>query len=354
MPAQDNDSPRFDPALERYQKQILFAGIGEAGQQRLLRSSVLLVGCGALGSVIADQLGRAGVGRLRIVDRDFVETSNLQRQVLYDEQDVADQLPKAVAAARKLARINSTVRVEPVVADVNRHNVLELMRGMDIVLDGTDNFETRFLMNDAALELGVPWINGGCVGSHGQVMTIIPGRTACFRCLIPAAPQAGATETCDTAGVLASAVNVVSSLQVVDALKILTGQSALIDNVLTVVDVWDGTHRRLKLGDLSQTSGCPACQGGERAWLRGEAGSQSTILCGRNAVQLAPAGNEQLSLEELANRLRPLGAVSTNAYLVRFSVAPYEMTVFKDGRAIVKGTEDPAVARSLYARYIGH
>ncbi|MFO1094631.1 MAG: ThiF family adenylyltransferase [Planctomycetaceae bacterium] len=283
-----------------------------------------------------------------------METSNLQRQVLYDEQDVADQLPKAIAAARKLARINSTVRIEPLVADVNRHNVLELFRDVDIVLDGTDNFETRFLMNDAALETGVPWINGGCVGSHGQVMTILPGRTACFRCLIPQAPQAGATETCDTAGVIAPAVNVVSSLQVVEALKLLTGQTEQIGGVLTVIDVWDGTFRRLKLGDLPRQSDCPACQRGERAWLHGEQGSQTTVLCGRNAVQLAPADRHALSLEELAARLRPLGTVSANLYLVRFSVAPYELTVFQDGRAIVKGTEDAAVARSLYARYIGN
>lgn len=344
----------MDPALQRYQKQILFTGIGEDGQQRLLNSSALLVGCGALGSVIADQLVRAGVGKLRLVDRDFVETTNLQRQVLYDEQDVADQLPKAVAAARKLARINSTVQVEPVVADLNRHNVLELMQDVDVVLDGTDNFETRFLVNDAALELGTPWINGGCVGSHGQVMTIIPGTTACFRCLIPSSPQAGATETCDTAGVLAPAVNIVSSLQVIDALKLLTGQADQIESVLTVVDVWDGTWRRLKLGDLSKQSDCPACRHGERAWLRGEAGSQTTVLCGRNAVQVSPADREPLSLDELAERLDPFGSVSANPYLIKFSVPPHEMTVFRDGRAIVKGTEDAAVARSLYAKYIGH
>lgn len=341
-------------AFERYQKQVLFAGIGEAGQQRLLHSRALLVGCGALGSVIADQLVRAGVGHLRIVDRDFVETSNLQRQVLYDEQDVADQLPKAVAASRKLNRINSSVAVEPVVADLNRTNILDLLQDVDVALDGTDNFETRFLLNDAALETGIPWINGGCVGSHGQVMTIIPGRTACFRCLIPAAPQAGATETCDTAGVLAPAVSVVSSLQVVDALKLLTGQADLIDGALTVIDVWDGTFRRLKLGDLSKQSDCPACRHGERAWLHGTHGSQTTVLCGRNAVQLAPASGETLALDELAARLRPLGSVRANPYLLRFSVAPFELTVFKDGRTIIKGTEDAAVARSLYARYIGH
>ena len=199
-------------------------------------------------------------------------------------------------------------------ADLNRHNVLDLMHGVQVVLDGTDNFETRFLINDAALETGVPWINGGCVGSHGQVMTIIPGRTACFRCLIPTSPQAGASETCDTAGVIAPAVNVVSSLQVVDALKILTGQSDQLDSVLTVIDVWDGTYRRLKLGDLSQQSDCPACNRGERAWLHGEQGSQTTVLCGRNAVQLAPAGREQLSLDELASRLSALGTVSANPY----------------------------------------
>lgn len=344
----------MDPAHERYQKQILFAGVGEAGQQRLLDASVLLVGCGALGSVIADQLARAGVGRLRIVDRDFVETSNLQRQVLYDEQDVVDQLPKAIAAERKLARINSTVRIEPIVADVNRNNVLELTSDVDLVLDGTDNFETRFLINDAALELGIPWINGGCVGSHGQVMTILPGRTACFRCLVPTSPQAGATETCDTAGVLAPAVNIVSSLQVVDAIKILTGQSDQIESVLTVVDVWEGTWRRLKLGDLARQADCPACRQGERAWLHGAAGSQATVLCGRNAVQVSPAQRAPVRLDELADRLKTFGSVSANPYLVKFSAAPYEITAFGDGRAIIKGTEDSATARSLYAKYIGH
>jgi adenylyltransferase/sulfurtransferase len=342
------------PSLERYQKQVLFSGIGEAGQLKLLESHALVVGCGALGSVIADQLARAGVGRLRIVDRDFVETSNLQRQVLYDEQDVADQLPKAVAAARKLARINSSIRIEPVVADINRHNILELMPDVQVVVDGTDNFETRFLINDASLETGIPWINGGCVGSHGQVMTIIPGRTACFRCLIPTSPQAGATETCDTAGVLAPAVNVVASLEVIETLKLLTGQSEQIDSVLTVIDVWDGTYRRLKLGDLSRQSDCPACQHGERAWLRGEQGSQTTVLCGRNAVQVSPADRGALSLDELADRLRPHGDVRANPYLIKFTPPPHELTVFKDGRAIIKGTEDAAVARSLYARYIGH
>jgi adenylyltransferase/sulfurtransferase len=343
------------PDLERYQKQLLFHGIGEDGQRRLAEGKALVVGCGALGSVIADQLVRAGVGLVRIVDRDFVELSNLQRQVLYDEADVAEQLPKAVAAARKLARINSTVRVEPVVADVDHTNILELFQGIDVVLDGADNFEVRFLVNDASLETGVPWINGGCVGSHGQVMTILPGRTACYRCLIPDEPEAGTTETCDTAGVLGPAVNVVSSLQVLEALKLLTGQTELIEPVLTVIDVWDGMYRRLRLDDLREKSNCPACRQGERHWLRGERGSRTTVLCGRNAVQVSPAERSKLSLDDLARKLRAAGDVTANSYLVRVAVKepPLEITVFRDGRAIIKGTDDATAARAIYARYIG-
>ena len=343
-------------SLERYRKQVLFAGVGEEGQRKINESRVLLVGCGALGSVIADQLTRAGVGHLRLVDRDFVETSNLQRQVLYDEQDVADQMPKAIAAANKLRRINSSIEIEPVVADVDHTRILDLMQGCDVVLDGTDNFEVRLLLNDASLETGIPWINGGCVGSHGQVMTIIPGVTACFRCLVADEPEPGSTETCDTAGVLAPAVNVVSSLQVVEAIKLLTGQSKLIEPVLTVIDVWEGTYRRLKLGDLPAKSDCPACRHGERKWLRGEGGSRTTTLCGRNAVQVAPAGRGMLDLAQLAGRLRSSGTVTSNPFLVRLALPgeQTEITVFRDGRAIIKGTEEIATARALYARYVGH
>lgn len=341
--------------LERYRKQVLFAGIGDEGQRRIGESRVLLVGCGALGSVIADQLTRAGVGQLRIVDRDFVELSNLQRQVLYDEQDVADQLPKAIAAASKLRRINSRIEIEPVVADVDSGRILELMRGCNVVLDGTDNFEVRLLINDASLETGIPWINGGCVGSNGQVMTIIPGVTACFRCLVADEPEPGTTETCDTAGVLAPAVNIVASLQVIDALKLLTGQHDLIEPVLTVLDVWEGTYRRLKLGDLPAKSDCPACRHGERRWLRGEAGSRSTVLCGRNSVQVSPGARGTLDLPQLAGKLAGSGAVTSNPFLVRLSLPEgTELTVFRDGRAIIKGTEDVAAARALYARYVGH
>ena len=340
----------------KYRKQTLFAPIGEDGQAAIQRGRALVVGCGALGSVIAETLVRAGVGFVRIVDRDFVELSNLQRQVLFDERDVAERLPKAVAASRKLAVINSGVRVDAVVADVRADNVLELVSGIDVVVDGTDNFETRLLINDASLETGIPWVNGGCVGSHGQVMTIIPGKTPCFRCLVEDVPEPGSSETCDTAGVIGPAVNVVASLESVDALKILAGKADEIEQVLTVLDVWEGTYRRLKIGDLrAKGGGCPACQKGERAWLRGEKASQTAILCGRNAVQISPPDRREVDLHEAAGRLRHHGEVFQNPYLVRVALAEpaCEITLFRDGRAIVQGTEDAGVARSLYARYVG-
>ncbi len=339
----------------RYRKQTLFAPLGEEGQERLLLGRALIVGCGALGSVVAETLVRAGVGFVRIIDRDFVELSNLQRQVLFDEQDVADRLPKAVAASRKLAAINSGVTVDPIVADLRADNVLELFRDIHVVVDGTDNFETRLLLNDASLETGIPWINGGCVGAHGQVMTIIPGRTPCFRCLVEDVPEPGSSETCDTAGVIGPAVNIVASLQSVDALKLLAGKADEIAQVLTVIDVWDGTFRRLKIGDLRSRGHCPACQKGERSWLRGERASQTAILCGRNAVQVSPAEKRSLNLEEAAQRLRQHGSVLVNPYLVRVQLKepPCEITLFRDGRAIVQGTEEASLARSLYARYVG-
>jgi adenylyltransferase/sulfurtransferase len=239
---------------------------------------------------------------------------------------------------------------------VDSGRILDLMRECDVVLDGTDNFEVRLLINDASLETGIPWVNGGCVGSTGQVMTIIPGVTACFRCLVADEPEAGTTETCDTAGVLAPAVNVVASLQVIEALKLLTGQRNLIEPVLTVVDVWEGTSRRLKLGDLPAKSDCPACRHGERRWLRGEAGSSSTVLCGRNSVQVSPGSRGTLDLAQLAEKLRSSGKVTSNPFLVKLSLpeGETEITVFRDGRAIIKGTEDIATARALYARYVGH
>lgn len=343
------------PSLARYRKQILFAGIGEQGQEQLARGRATVIGCGALGSVIADGLVRSGVGFVRIVDRDFVELTNLQRQVLYDEQDVADQLPKAIAAHRKLKRINSEIEIEPVVADVTHQNILELIEGADVIVDGTDNFEVRYLINDASLETGIPWINGGCVGSHGQVMTIFPGQTACLCCLMPDIPEPGAGETCDTAGVLGPAVHVVASLQVSDALKILSGRRDRVRPVLTILDVWDGSWRQLQMQSLYERSNCPACKGGERRWLSGESGARSTVLCGRNAVQITPSERVQLSLEDVECRLSQSGDIRRNPFLLKFqpSGEEVEITLFPDGRAIVQGTEDLTAARAVYSRYVG-
>jgi molybdopterin/thiamine biosynthesis adenylyltransferase len=341
--------------LERYSKQILFSELGEAAQRRLLASRAVVCGCGALGSAIAETLVRAGVGHLRIVDRDFVELSNLQRQVLFDETDVAERLPKAIAAANKLRRINSSVVIEPVVADVDHTNVRALIDGANLILDGSDNFELRFLINDASLETGIPWIYGGVIGSHGQVMTIFPGQSACLRCLIERVPDAGSTETCDTAGVLAPAVQVVAALEVVAALKILSGQPEKVSRTLAYVDVWEGTLRQLNVADLRERADCPACKHGERLWLSGQAGSRSSVLCGRNAVQVSPTQHGPLALDELAARLRTAGDLQVNEYLLRLSPydSPFELTVFRDGRAIIKGTDDLGVARGVYSRYIG-
>jgi adenylyltransferase/sulfurtransferase len=341
------------PDSARYSRQARFAPLGEDGQRRLATGTALVCGCGALGSVIANTLARAGVGRIRLVDRDYPELSNLQRQVLFDEADVAAGLPKAVAAAEKLRRANSAIEVEPVVADVDHTNVLELCQGVDVILDGTDNFETRFLLNDAAHRLGIPWVYGGCLGAEGQTMTILPGRTPCLRCLMPEPPDAGTAPTCDTTGVLAGAIGVVASLQAVEALKILSGRMDAVSPYLTVVDLWHNTQRQLRVATLRGQAECPACAGREFPWLEGCRGSQSAVLCGRNAVQLRSPGGGRLSLDELAARLSAAGPIARNPYLVRVSVEGYTLTVFSDGRAIVSGTEDATVARGVYARYVG-
>jgi adenylyltransferase/sulfurtransferase len=338
---------------------MLFAGVGADGQQRLAEASVLLVGCGALGCVLADAMVRAGVGHVRIVDRDFVELSNLQRQILFDEQDVADHLPKVIAAERRLRRVNSEVRIEAIVADVDHKNIQELVKGVSLIMDGTDNFEIRYLINDVSLETGIPWIFTGCTGSVGQVMPVFPNQSACLRCLMQTPPPPGATETCDTAGVLGPAVNVVASLQAAMAIKILVGQSDQVDRKLSIVDVWTGSFRSVDVSRLRESANCPACQNGERLWLHGDQRSASTVLCGRNAVQITPPEKLQLSLPELASRLESAGSVTSNPFLVRLTVSrpsdenPLELTVFPDGRAIIRGTSDPSVARSLYSRYIG-
>lgn len=341
--------------LARYSRQMRFAPLGETGQRRLLASRVLLVGCGALGSVLAETLTRAGVGHLRIVDRDFVETTNLQRQVLFDEADVAAQMPKSIAAVEKLRRINSEIELEAVVADVDCRNVRELARDVNLILDGTDNFETRFLVNDLSLETSIPWVYGGCIGSHGQVLAVIPGRTACLRCVIESPPEPGTTETCETAGILGPTVNVIASWQAILAMKILAGRLEDVPRALTVIDLWDHTFRTLDVSGLRANGNCPACHGGERLWLSGQSGSRSTVLCGRNSVQVVPSSPTSLSLDDLAAKWQGHGTITRNPYLAKLALTggEFELTVFRDGRAIVRGTQELAAARALYARYVG-
>jgi molybdopterin/thiamine biosynthesis adenylyltransferase len=344
-----------DASLERYSRQMRFAGIGLDGQRQIRAARVLLCGCGALGTVLADTLVRAGVGFLRIVDRDFVDLSNLQRQVLFDEQDVADHLPKAIVAATKLARINSQVVLEPHVADIDWRNIRDYARDVDLILDGTDNFEIRFLINDVSLETGTPWVYAGCVGCHGQTMAIFPGESACLRCVIEAPPGPGETETCDTAGVLAPAIHMITALQATTALKILAGRRDLVAPQMTIVDVWEGTLRQMNLAKVRERSECPACVHGRRDWLHGSHVSQSTVLCGRNSVQISPAFPANLSLEDLARKLETSGSVSRNPFLVRLTLTdpPCELTIFRDGRAIIQGTDNVSAARGLYARFVG-
>ena len=332
---------------ERYSRQILFGEIGEAGQEALLRSHAAIVGCGALGSFHAAALARAGVGRLTIIDRDFVEPSNLQRQWLFEERDAADGLPKAVAAERRLAAINSGIEARGVVADLTPENADDLLRDAGIILDGTDNFETRYLINDYAVSRGIPWIYGAAVGSYGLSMAVVPGRTACLRCVYPA-PPSGAQPTCETAGVLNAIVSTVASLQVADALKILCGRGELVRGRITTVDVWEGGIRQIE--GPGRDAECPACGRGEFPFLE-ERGRPPAVLCGRNAVQVRE--RERVDLEELRARLEPLGEVRANEFVLRFQAGGHEMTVFPDGRAIIKGTSDAGVARSFYARYVG-
>jgi molybdopterin-synthase adenylyltransferase len=343
-----------DVSLDRYSRQMRFYGIGEEGQRRLAGSHVTLCGCGALGTVLANALVRAGVGHLRLIDRDFIETSNLQRQVLFDEHDVAENLPKAEAAARKLGAINSSVHVEPVVTDIDRTNILELVQDADLVLDGTDNFEIRYLINDAAVKLGKPWVYGGCIGSHGQTMTILPGETPCLRCVFEAAPAPGESGTCETAGVLSPIVNIVASFQAAEAFKLLTGRLDKVNRDLIYIDVWENTQKRIKIAPLLGKVDCPCCQRRRFEWLEGDHGATTTSLCGRNAVQVAHRSATKLNFEDLARHLGTLGEVSYNRFLLRFTADGHEFTVFPDGRAIIKGTSDVDRARTLYAKYIGH
>ncbi len=335
-------------ARERYSRQILYPGIGEAGQEAILHSHAAIVGCGALGSFHASALARAGVGCLTIIDRDYVEPGNLHRQWLFEEADAAEALPKAIAAERRLRCINSLTSIRGVIADLTSSNVDDLLGAADLILDGTDNFDTRYLINDFAVKRSVPWIYGAAVGSYGLTMPVIPGRTPCLRCVYPDPPQ-GVQPTCETAGVLNAIVSAVASLQVADALKLLSGHPEKIRARIATIDVWEGTLRQIDAPERDPD--CPCCARREFTFLE-ERDLPPVSLCGRNAVQIRGRARP-LDLRELRARLEPLGEVRANEFALRFAANGYEMTFFPDGRAIVKGTSDLRIARSLYAQYIG-
>ena len=351
--SEGSTSPPAD--LRRYSRQVLCEQFGEDAQRRLMKSKVVLFGCGALGTVLAETLVRAGVGFLRICDRDFIEEDNLQRQVLFDETDIEANLPKAQAAAEKLRRINSTVGVESVVIDVNHTNIERLSEGADLLLDGTDNFETRFLINDFAVSHRTPWIYGAVIGTTGLVMPIIPHDTPCLRCVFEEPPPPEMNPTCDTAGVLGPAVMLAAALQAMEAMKLLSGRRANLTRGLANIDVWTGRVEWMNVQNAYDKGDCPCCKRGELPFLKGERGGSSATLCGRNAVQVRVDPTTRVDLAAIAAKLENVAdtPVRFNRFMLRATVDGHEMTLFPDGRAIVKGTDSPDKARTLYAKYFG-
>ena len=341
----------FPEDLARYSRQMLLSRIGVEGQRRLSQSRVLVVGIGALGSTLAAFLVRAGVGFVRLVDRDFIELDNLQRQTLFDEQDIAAGLPKAIAAAEKLRRANSAVTVEPIVADVTAANVERFVEGCNLALDGSDNFEVRLLLNDACLKGRVPWVYGAAIGTTGSTMTFVPGDGPCFRCLVPDIPAPGTVPTCETAGVLATVPQVVASLQATEAIKLLCGHGEDLVRQMRFLDLWAGTVESLEIRKGSER--CPACDDGRYEYLEGGRGSGSATMCGRTAVQVDPGPVGAPDFGTLSERLALVGEVSFNRYMLKFKSSGKELVLFRDGRAIIKGTSDVTAARAMYARYVG-
>ena len=335
---------------ERYSRQILFRGIGAEGQQRLAAGKVAVVGCGATGSALASLLARAGVGTLRIIDRDYVEASNLQRQSLFEEKDAAESLPKAIAAARRITAFNSEISVEARVEDLVPGNIDVLLEGMDVILDGTDNFETRYLVNDYAVKKSLPWIYAAAVGSYGVTLNVLPGKTACLACIFPDTPQ-GMVETCETSGILNTAVNLVASIAATEAVKLLVGGAAAeqLRNTLWSFDVW--RNEQAEIAAAHPRVGCRACGERDFVHLAGE-GRPHITMCGRNSVQIHERARP-IDFAEMQRRLESHGVVRHNEFVLKFWREPYEMTLFPDGRAIIKGTTETGVARSLYARYVG-
>jgi adenylyltransferase/sulfurtransferase len=334
--------------LDRFSRQIRFAPLGADGQEKLAASTAAIVGCGALGTVQAALLARAGVGALRLIDRDYVEESNLQRQLLYTEEDVAAGLPKAEAARRHLAQANSDCRIEAHIADLDSSSIGELLSGVHVILDGTDNFETRLLINDYAVRESVPWIYGAAVGAYGIAMPILPGDSACLRCIYPE-PPSGAQPTCETAGVLGPVTTMIAAFQALEAMKILAGRSSSVRRVIYTADLWNGPIRESRMPDRDPA--CPACAHRNFVYLSGRPAPVS--LCGRNAVQIHER-RRPLALVELAERLQGLGTVRANEFALKFQDGAWDITFFPDGRAIIKGTTDPGIARSVYSKYVGN
>lgn len=336
---------------ERYSRQILFSEIDKTGQEKLFASRVLLVGCGALGASHAEILARAGVGFLRVVDRDFVEFTNLQRQTLYSERDAKERLPKAIAAKNRLTEINSEIETDAIVADVNHSNIENLVKDVDLVLDGTDNFQIRYLINDACVKLNKIWIYGAAVSSYGTTMTIIPNRTPCLRCIFEEMPAAGSSPTCDTAGVIQPIIASISAIQTTEALKILVGKHEKLHKSLIQIDVWQNDWRKIKLN--APNAECETCGKRNFEFLEAENAEFSAVLCGRDAVQIVPPQKVELDLANFAERLGGIAEVKQNEYLARLTVDGCELTVFRDARAIIRGTDDVSTARSIYAKYVG-
>ncbi|MBC8180326.1 ThiF family adenylyltransferase [candidate division KSB1 bacterium] len=340
--------------VKRYSRQKLFYGVGEQGQKKLAESRVLILGCGGLGSASATLLARAGVGYLKIVDRDFLDVSNLQRQILYEEHDVKEGLPKVIAAERRLREINSTIQIEPIIADVNRFNIEKLIQDVNLVLDGSDNFETRFLLNEACVKHNRSWIYGAAIESYGLMKNFIPGKTACLRCIMDNIPDPGTVATCESVGVLGSIVVLIASLQCAEAIKILTENMKDLNQDLVSIDVWQNSFQTIDVTKSVIQKNCPVCNNKQFDFLEGKRGSAFTSLCGRNAVQILPFKKIELDLAKLAINLSNQGVVKANEYLIRFEIEKYELSIFPDGRVIVKGTTDLGIARSLYSKYVGN
>lgn len=336
---------------DRYRRQTAFHKIGEKGQHAIAAAKIAIVGVGALGSNIAERLARSGVGYLRLIDRDWVEIDNLPRQTLFDEADARDRRPKAIAATEKLTSINSEIQIEPHVIDFQADNAIQLIRGCDVIIDGTDNFETRYLINDVSLEENIPWVHGGIIGATGQVMGIVPHRTCCLRCILPDLPDAEEMETCNSAGVVGPSVALVASLQSIIALKMIIEGTQSISSQWTSIDSWELSFRTFKADPAVMSPHCPACQGA-RDFLNGKLSRTADVLCGRNAVQISNAARKQVDLKELASKYDRLPH-DLNPFFLRLNIAPHEITVFKDGRTIVSGTEDASEARRLIAQWIG-